>query len=79
MPPKRSHNADDAQPSLKDKLQNLQASNARGPRRNGAASIINGQKPVVDGIDGLAVTRLILKMEESARSRQPVEIGPLFG
>ena len=28
--------------------------------------------------DGLAVTRLILKMEESARTRQPVEVGELF-
>jgi hypothetical protein len=33
---------------------------------------------MVDAIDGLAVTRLILKMEESARSRQPVEMGALF-
>lgn len=38
----------------------------------------NGQKPMVDGIDGLAVTRLILKMEESARLRQSVEVGNLY-
>ena len=46
--------------------------------RHFARSIINGQKPLVDGEDGLAVTRLILKMEESARTRQPVEVGALF-
>ncbi|HVF10880.1 MAG TPA: Gfo/Idh/MocA family oxidoreductase [Abditibacteriaceae bacterium] len=46
--------------------------------RHFAASIINGQQPLVDGRDGLAVTRLILKMEESARARQPVEVGNLF-
>lgn len=46
--------------------------------RHFARSIINGQKPIVDGLDGLAVTRLILKMEESVQSRAPVEVGPLF-
>jgi len=46
--------------------------------RHFAASIINGKPPLVDGYDGLAVTRLILKMEESARLRQPVEVGDLF-
>ncbi|MDQ3815411.1 MAG: Gfo/Idh/MocA family oxidoreductase [Armatimonadota bacterium] len=43
-----------------------------------ATSIMQQQKPLVDGIDGLAVTRLILKMEESARTRQPIEAGALF-
>lgn len=42
MPPKRTHNTDDALPSLKDKLHTLQTSNARGGRRNGATSIMNG-------------------------------------
>lgn len=46
--------------------------------RHFATSIINGEKPAVDGVDGLAVTRLILKMEESAQARQPVEVGALF-
>lgn len=46
--------------------------------RHFAQCVMNGRKPVVDGIDGLAVTRLILKMEESAQRRQPVEVGPLF-
>jgi hypothetical protein len=42
MPPKRTHNPDEAHTSLKDKLQNLQGSNARGGRRNGAAGAVNG-------------------------------------
>lgn len=46
--------------------------------RHFASSVTKGQKPMLDGADGLAVTRLILKMEESARARQPVEVGPLF-
>lgn len=46
--------------------------------RHFAACVMAGQKPMVDGIDGLAVTRLILKMEESARLRQSVEVGDLF-
>ena len=46
--------------------------------RHFATCIATGQKPIADGIDGLAVTRLILKMEESARLKQPVEIGPIF-
>jgi predicted dehydrogenase len=43
-----------------------------------ARCIIEGRQPIVDGADGLAATRIILKMEESARLRQPVEIGPLY-
>jgi predicted dehydrogenase len=46
--------------------------------RHFAQCVLTGQTPLVDGMDGLAVTRLIVKMEESARTRQPVEIGPLF-
>jgi predicted dehydrogenase len=46
--------------------------------RHFAHAILTGQKPMVDGLDGLAVTRLILKMEESVQQRQPVEIGNLF-
>lgn len=41
-------------------------------------SLQMGNKPLVDGIDGLAVTRLILKMEESIRLRMPVEVGDLY-
>jgi histone deacetylase complex subunit SAP30 len=40
MPPKRNHD-DAAHNPLKDKLQNLQGSNARGGRRNGQ-NVING-------------------------------------
>jgi predicted dehydrogenase len=47
--------------------------------RHFARCIAEGRKPAVDGLDGLAVTRLILKMEESARTRMPVDIGDLFG
>lgn len=46
--------------------------------RHFADSVMRGEKPMVDGVDGLAVTRLILKMEESARTRQPVEVGDVF-
>jgi predicted dehydrogenase len=46
--------------------------------RHFARSIVDGKKPAVDGIDGLAVTRLILKMDESARTEQPVAVGPVF-
>jgi histone deacetylase complex subunit SAP30 len=42
MPPKRTHAHDEAHASLKDKLQNLHGSNARGGRRNGGASALNG-------------------------------------
>lgn len=46
--------------------------------RHFANCIIHGTKPDVDGLDGLAVTRLILRMEESARNGSPVSVGPLF-
>jgi predicted dehydrogenase len=46
--------------------------------RHFAACVMTGQKPIVDGIDGLAVTRLILKMEEAARLHQSVNVGDLF-
>ncbi len=46
--------------------------------RHFANSIIHGRQPMVDGLDGLAVTRLILRMEESARAGSPVSVGPLF-
>ncbi len=46
--------------------------------RHFAGSIIENKKPMLDGTDGLAVTRLILKMEESAKKRMPVNVGPLF-
>jgi predicted dehydrogenase len=46
--------------------------------RHFARCVREGRKPLMDGLDGLAVTRLILKMEESARLRLPVEVGPLF-
>lgn len=46
--------------------------------RHFAKSLIENRKPLIDGLDGLAVTRLVLKMEESAQSRMPVEIGMLY-
>jgi predicted dehydrogenase len=46
--------------------------------RHFANSVMKKEKPIVDGVDGLAVTRLILKMEESARLKQPVEVGNIF-
>lgn len=46
--------------------------------RHFARCVTQGEKPFVDGADGLAVTRLILKMEESVRTRQPVEVGALY-
>jgi predicted dehydrogenase len=46
--------------------------------RHFAQCIIHREQPLVDGRDGLAVTRLILKMEESVRLRQPVEVGDLY-
>jgi hypothetical protein len=42
MPPKRTHTHDEAHTSLKDKLQNLQGSNARGGRRTGGPHVANG-------------------------------------
>jgi hypothetical protein len=42
MPPKRTHPHDEAHASLKDKLQTLQGSNARGGRRNGGPTALNG-------------------------------------
>jgi predicted dehydrogenase len=46
--------------------------------RHFARCVIEGRRPLTDGRDGLAVTRLILKMQESARLRQPIEVGPLY-
>jgi predicted dehydrogenase len=46
--------------------------------RHFAQCVITNQRPLTDGWDGLAVTRLILKMEESARKRQPVEVGNIY-
>jgi predicted dehydrogenase len=46
--------------------------------RHFARCVIEDRKPDVDGLDGLAVTRLILKMEESARAGQPVAVGDVF-
>jgi predicted dehydrogenase len=46
--------------------------------RHFANRIIEGSAPMVDGLDGLAVTRLILKMEESAHKRMPVSVGALY-
>jgi len=46
--------------------------------RHFARCVMDGQRPLVDGLDGLAVTRLILKMEESALQRQPVDVGSLY-
>lgn len=46
--------------------------------RHFANSVMNNEPPLVNGLDGLAVTRLILKMEESVRRRQPVEVGNVY-
>lgn len=46
--------------------------------RHFARCIIEGKQPLMDGLDGLAVTRLILAMEESARRREPVSVGSLY-
>jgi predicted dehydrogenase len=46
--------------------------------RHFAGSVMQGTAPMMDGLDGLAVTRLILKMEESAERRQPVAVGDLY-
>jgi predicted dehydrogenase len=46
--------------------------------RHFARCLVEGKRPLVDGLDGLAVTRLILKMAESVRLREPVFIGSLF-
>jgi predicted dehydrogenase len=46
--------------------------------RHFARCVIEGRKPIVDGLDGLAVTRLILKMEESAQTKMPVSVGSLY-
>ena len=47
--------------------------------RHFAACVATGAEPMVDGVDGLAVTRLILHMEESARRGCAVEVGELYG
>lgn len=46
--------------------------------RHFADCIARKAEPMVDGIDGLAVTRLILLMEESAKRRCAVEVGELY-
>ena len=46
--------------------------------RHFADCIARGTEPMVDGIDGLAVTRLILLMDESARRGTAVHIGELY-
>jgi predicted dehydrogenase len=46
--------------------------------RHFAESINAGETPMLDGKDGLAVTRLILKMQESAEKGLPVEVGDLY-
>ncbi len=46
--------------------------------RHFADCIRAGASPCMDAVDGLAVTRLILQMEESARRRQPVDVADLY-
>lgn len=46
--------------------------------RHFVESINAGEKPMLDGKDGLAVTRLILKMQKSAEKGLPVEVGDLY-
>jgi predicted dehydrogenase len=42
--------------------------------RHFATSVARGVRPRVDGVDGLAVTRLVHAMEQSAARREPVDI-----
>ncbi|MCB0055270.1 MAG: hypothetical protein KDE01_00620, partial [Caldilineaceae bacterium] len=46
--------------------------------RHFARAIIDGTSPLVDGLDGLAATRLVLAMEESAQRGEPVAVGDLW-
>ena len=46
--------------------------------RHFAHAIIDGAPPIVDGLDGLAATRLVLAMEESTRRAAPVAVGDLW-
>jgi predicted dehydrogenase len=46
--------------------------------RHFARCVMSGARPDVDGHDGLAVTRLILLMEESAERRGAVDVGELY-
>lgn len=46
--------------------------------RHFAECVLEGRSPLVDGHDGLAVTRLVLAMEESARLGVPVTVGELW-
>ena len=46
--------------------------------RHFARAIIDGRPPLVDGLDGLAATRLVLAMEESARRGEAVTVGDLW-
>jgi predicted dehydrogenase len=47
--------------------------------RHFAECITSGSEPMVDGLDGLAVTRLLLLMEESAKRGSAIEVGELYG
>ena len=44
----------------------------------GREHLVDGAPPLVDGLDGLAATRLVLAMEESAQRGAPVEVGDLW-
>jgi predicted dehydrogenase len=46
--------------------------------RHFADCIARGSQPMVDGLDGLAVTRLIVLMEESARRGTAADVGELY-
>lgn len=46
--------------------------------RHFARCVLTGETPAVDGVDGLAVTRLIRALEESARQGVPVPAGDLY-
>lgn len=46
--------------------------------RHFARCVLAGRPPLMDGVDGLAVTRLILAMEESARRGASVPVGDLY-
>ncbi len=46
--------------------------------RHFASALRAGERPLVDGRDGLAVTRLVLAMEQSAAQGAPVTLGDLW-
>ena len=56
------------------KVQGKQVGFAAESIRHWIDCLVNDKQPAVGGEDGLRVTQMILAIEESARSRQPVEL-----